>query len=239
MKIIKITLQRLHGEEHFQFHTHFKSILEPLLSLIPNLDSLREKYQTLYEEEDLVLEQLSKSVFTDKIAEADKLRDTTFKGFRNAVRNMQQFPDKEKVDAANKLMLVFKKYGDVHSLPYHAETAAIYNLVQDMDDKYSSEIGLLQLREWIIELNRLNRDFDNMILQRFDEKNDKPASRLTEVRKSLDTAYADLVKSVEVFLLVNQNPTLEEAIKKFNIVIKDYKNVLAQRKGRKKIVVSG
>ena len=234
MKVTKITLQRLLNEEHFQFHTHFRTLLEPLLYLIPDLEPLREKHLNLYQEEDVVLEQLAKSIFTDKIAEADKLRDTTFKGFRSAVKTMLKYPDKDKIDAANKLLLVFKKYGDVHSLPYHAETAAIYNLVQDMNDKYSSEIGLLQLRDWVIELDEQNRNFDNMILERVNEKNNKPSKRLTEVRKSLDAAYADLVKSIEVFLLVNKNSALEDGIKKFNIVIKNYKDVLAQRKGRAK-----
>jgi hypothetical protein len=55
---------------------------------------------------------------------------------------------------------------------------------------------------------------------------------LADARVKTDEAYKDLIKRIEAMMLLNgENPIYAEFIKKLNVVIEKYKNIIAQREG--------
>ena len=234
MKIERIELRNLRNEEHFQFHTDFLSATEPHYRDMGITDPLFTEYRALYDDLDLVLEQLSKSHLTAKIEHADKLRDATFRGFRDAVKSNLTHFETAKKEAASKLMIVFKQYGDVANKSYLHETAAIYNLVQDMDGKYRDEVSLLDLREWVQRLETHNNAFTALRHERTEERSGKPNMRVVDVRKNVDVCYNKIVAHIEAFTLLNPGHGLDSLITTINSNNLLYKNMIAKRKGKGK-----
>jgi hypothetical protein len=236
--IEQFDISHLRNEEWFQFHSEFITLVQTFSPAAMGIHGLFPAHLALFNKADTMLEQLVKSLFTDKIKEADDLRDTTFRSFKATVKAFESHIEPTKKEAAKTLMIVFKKYGDIAKKSYNAETASIYNLLQDLHLTYQSEVNLLALTEWVQNLEAINQIFETLLNQRYDEQSGKPDMKLLEIRKSLDESYANLVKYIEAHLLLHPvedgTENLDTFVNKLNVIIKYYKNLLAQRHGRAK-----
>ena len=234
LRIIRFILGNLHQEEHFRFMTIIKEFLglknPEEMGLKPELIT---KFELCYNNEDTALEQLVKSGYTEKIKNADKQRDDIFKYLKNTVKAFLKHFDPAKREAANTLMILFAKYGNVPAKDYDNETGAVYNITQDLYDKYNAEVELLSVGDTVEKLEELNNICAGLIDNRDLEKSEKPAIKVPEARKATDACYMEIVARIEAFMLLNENHSLEPEINKLNATITRYKNRIAQRKGRK------
>ena len=235
-KIIRITLDKLRNEEHFRFMTIIRAFLglktPEEMGLTPELVT---KFESYYNAEDISLEQLVKSGYTDKIKNADSERDDIFKYLKNTVKTFLKHFDAAKREAAETLIILFDKYGDVAAKDYDNETAAVYNITQDLYDKYSAEVALLGIADSVEKLEELNDICGSLIDNRDLEKSEKPAIKVPEARKAIDECYMEIVARIEAFMLLNPAHGLESEINKLNATVTRYNNRLAQRKGRAKV----
>ena len=235
VKIIRIILRNLRNEEHFRFMTIVKAFLE--LKTPEEMGLTRElvnDFESKHNDEDIALEQLVKSGYTNKIKNADAERDDIFKYLKNTVKTFLKHFDAAKREAAESLTILFNKYGDVASKDYDNETAAVYNIIQDLYDKYSAEVALLGIGDSVEKLEELNDICGSLIDNRDLEKSEKPAIKVPEARKAIDNCYMEIVARIEAFMLLNPACSLEPEINKLNATITRYKNRMAQRKGRAK-----
>ena len=232
--ITKINLLYLRNEEWFQFHTEFKELVAEQSLEKMGIEEQYPKYNSLYNEADIVIEQIRKSAFTTQIAAADDLRDTNFKGFRAVVKGMLNHFNPEKRQSAYHLMLVFNQYGNLPKMGYSQQTGATYNFLQDMNGKYLQDVKTLGLEEWVTELQNNNNDFNALMMGRNEEQSLKPSDRAVNIRKELDACYVDLIARIQAVALLQKDHGLTPFIDKLNANINRYKTMLAQRAGRAK-----
>ena len=231
MNIPKVKLNRLRNEEFFQFFTDVKELIEAN-GIESSISGEYQKLLSLYNDLDDVMLQVRKSSYTSEIEDIDNLRDMVFSGFRDTVKAFQSHFDENKQRAATKLMLVFNTYGNMRHKGYAEETAAVYNFVQDMQDKYAVEVATLNLQEWIAKLDEHNNKFKTLMNARDTEKSLKPKQRVVDIRKDIEACYGNIVRCIEVATILNSEHTLTPFINELNSKIDRYKNVLALREGR-------
>ena len=86
MKITAIDNTKLRNEEHYQFQTDFKGLVEKNTPAALGIAVQFTAYLPLYDNEGEALNVIRRSAVTDDLSDADILRDSTFRGVTDAVK---------------------------------------------------------------------------------------------------------------------------------------------------------
>ncbi len=113
MKIKKFHYSHLRNNEHVQFQTRFKSLIERLSAMILRIEALFSVYLPLYANEIEAFDVIRKSDFVQLSEDADNLRDNTFRGMCHILESARKHFRSEVREAAARLQVVFDYYGDL------------------------------------------------------------------------------------------------------------------------------
>jgi hypothetical protein len=130
---------------------------------------------------------------------------------------------------------VFNTYGGLNLArrPLNEQTSALYNLLQELNGAYAADIHTLNITKWVEELEANNRTFDELVKTRYDEKAQRTDLVVREVRIDVDAAYRTIIERIEALVIVEGLENYEAFIRRLNVVITKYNNILAQRQGRR------
>jgi hypothetical protein len=226
-------LNRAPNEQWFSYHLDFNGLVVQYTPEKLGITALYPAHVEKVNTADVLLEQVSKSFYTAKMKTADTGRDDCITGMKMAVKAALKSADPDKKDAATRLDMMFGKYGNVPKMEYDAESAAIYNMLQDVDGKYAEDVKTLELTHWVTDLKRFNADFLALRNKRRTEKADKPDQTLEQVRREVDASLGNLLKVFEVVMMTNPDHGLEAFVKDLNILGKHHRTLFAQAQGRK------
>jgi hypothetical protein len=226
-------LGQANNELWFNFHLDFDALTAKWTLTALGIEIPYPAYKALVGKADALLELIIKSRLTGKMKEADELRDEDIRGLRAAAKAFLNSSNPQKKEAAITFMILLDKYGDFTRKSYDAQSAMTYNFLQELKGKYSEEIKTLELTEWVDALELHNNQFVALDRERYVEKTEKPDQTLVEVRRKVDASYSDLIKVIEASMIINPDHKLDDFVKELNIIIKHYKTVFAQGKGRK------
>ncbi len=232
MKIQKIHLINLRNEEHYQFQTDFKGLVDYYTAAALGIEVAYAVYLALYADESTALDMIRKSAITGKITEADLLRDITFRGLSDAVKAAGNHFNSSVKEAAARLQVALGHYGNLTLKPYDEETAAIAALITDLRTTYAPDAAITGITDWINELQANNTAFNTLKKERYTEKAGKTQLRMKEVRTEIDVAYRTIAERINALIIVNGEATYTEFVNELNQRIEQYNLVLAQRKGR-------
>jgi hypothetical protein len=233
---IETILRVLHGLRNalwYAFHVEFRKVVKRWTPEALGIAALYQRYEELFGLADMLMGQVSKSYFTGRIKAFDRARDECIRGIRYTVKALLKSSNPQKKDAAARMMILLDTYGDVTQKEYDAESAAIDNFLQELHGKYSEDVKILGIADWVDELDNYNRQFETFVDERYAEKAEKPVHKLVNVRTETDAAYGNLIKVIEAVMLTNPEHGLDDFAKELNVVIKHYKTIYAQEKGRK------
>ena len=222
MKIDKIYPYNMRNDAHFQFHTEFRGLVEKhgaaALKIKPQFDA----YLSLYERVDTALKKIVKSAITAQIHEADKARDEVYAGMvRLNNVNLKHFNADVRKSAAQ-LKIVFDTYGDVAHKPLNEETSALYNVLQDLQNKYASDVAATGIGQWVEELKNRNEAFETLVRSRFDETTARTDIVLRDARTEADEAYFAMRNRLNALVEIEGATAYEAFIKSLNTVIAKY-----------------
>ena len=236
MKIEEIATSKMRNDAYFQFHTEFRDLV-----IKSNPDKLKvtkqfnEIYLPLYVQLDGIFRKIIKSALTEKIQEADVLRDNMCLGINEISKAYLRHFDADTCDAAKRIRIVMDAYGNIARKPLQEQTSAVYNLLQELQGKHKDDIRMIGLDAWVNRLQETNRRFDVLVKERYDEEAAKTDAVMKEVRKELDEAYKNICDIINVFAMIeNNNDIFISFIKIFNIIIAKYEAIMAQQTGKKK-----
>ena len=77
--------------------------------------------------------------------------------------------DPEVQEAAKRLKIVFDTYGNIAKKPLNEQTAAVYNVLQDLQGKFAADVTTVGIERWVAELQARNSAFGQLMKDRFDE----------------------------------------------------------------------
>ena len=232
MKIEKVYLNNLRNDEHFQFNTEFRNLINEITPAALDIHAHFAPYLSLYAQEDEVLKKILKSALTEDIQNADRKRDLTFSGMIDANKSALKHFNSSIVTAAKRLKIVFDTYGNVARKPLNEETSAIYNLLQELKGTHAADVSTVGITDWVTELEADNNALTALMKARYDESALRTDLIMKEVRTQIDAAYHAITERIDALFIVNASTVHETFIHRWNVVIEKYKNILAQRQGR-------
>lgn len=231
MKIENVALSRLRNEQHYQLHTEFKDLVIEHNAQTLKIDKEFANYLPLYQKEDDTLRVIRKSAITESVTDADTQRDITFKGLADTIKVAVQHYNAQVQAAAKRVKIVFDTYGNVTRKPYDEESAAITNILQELQGKYAADIALLNLTDWVAKLEAENTSFIAMVKDRYDDLNLDTISQMPIARKALDDQLRSITERINALIIVEGEEHFKPFVASWNQRINHYKNVLAQREG--------
>ena len=232
MEILNFDLSRLRNEEHFQFQTEFKVLVENNTAAALGVDVQFHDYMLQYKDEEEALDVIRKSAVTEDLAEADKCRDATFRGLSDAVKSATRHYNQQIKHAAIRLQTVFDHYGNLSRKPFDEETATITSLTTDLKTTYANEIIIVGINDWVLELINNNSQFETIKNKRYDEEAGKTQLSMKDVRPAIDKIYRTIVQRINALIIVNGESNYSSFVTELNLRIQHYKHLLAKRKGR-------
>ncbi|MDR1199794.1 MAG: DUF6261 family protein [Prevotellaceae bacterium] len=233
--IIRINLQRLKNETHVQFNENINAVFVKYNPQTLNIKALYDLYKAAFDNEIEALDFIRKSELTTKIANQDHRRDTIYRGFVETIKGEIHHFDQEHVEAAELLYEVCKHYGNIARKTLDDETAAIDDLLRELDSNGNkSLVELLGLADWLDQLEVENNRFKQLMLDRYAETSQRPAIRMCDARTLVDRCLRLIFDRIDALALVNGITAFESFIKELNAVIERYKNLIARGKGDKK-----
>ena len=234
MKIGKINSNNMRNDEHFQFHTEFRDLIQKETPQKLKILDQYNAYLPLYQREDEALNTIKKSSLTAQILQADKARDRAFSGISKTAKAALNHYNPQVREAARRLKILFDTYGNISKKPVNEQTSATYNLLQELQGSYAQAAEAANIKQWSEELQTLNNTLSDLMRRRVDEAASKTVIVLKTARSELDQSYAAICERINALALVEGESEYESFIKKLNVVIAKYAMALSVRAGKRR-----
>ncbi len=152
-----------------------------------------------------------RSRFTAPIANTNKQRTAVYVGLKHTVEAWaKNHYTTAKKQAALDVVKRLKSYGKrVDLLHYQEKTATLNAIIHDLKTVLASQVALLNLNEWVTELEELNSRFDLLFLQRVNEKATQHKSVYKDTKDEVITALTTLKTVFEARQLIASKDTPE------------------------------
>ncbi len=232
-KLITYTnLKEAHLMDFFQVMQLISKWLEKedLEQLKLNDEALKFK-ATLKELDDALL-QAKKTGFTQKIVEADNLRDNILRGMIHIVKGMTYFPDENLSDMAEQIKTLIDKYGEnIQRIPQREESAVIENLLQDLQtETIAGILPQLGLSQWVPKLQEANANFDNLYLARSEKEATFISGLTREQREKMQDAFTHLCRTIEAYAFIDGEDAYKTLADRINVEVAKIKQLVKARK---------
>ena len=203
MKEIRtIPLTSMNNAAHFLFVSNMAERAEKDAAVSEKCAAQVKALRAAVTAEDESLKISAKSLITDKINEADRLRDQLYSGYKKAVSGYTDFPVEEMAEAAKVLAQHIKDYKIDTQAQLDKETGLLVNFIQDLEGKYKPQVDALSLVAFVEKLRAANETVRELTAQRTDERSAKTAGALKTARAASDEAYKTLVAHVNAHALL-------------------------------------
>jgi hypothetical protein len=234
VKISNFTLLLLRNDAHFQFIADFRDLVTDegaeTLKIAPQFETLT----ALYQREDEALKKITKSEFTAKIQDADKARDEMFTGMAEITKACLKHYDEAVREAATRLKIVLDTYKHIDKKNLIEQTAAVTNILQELNGKYAPDVTAVGVGGWAAQLQARNNALNALIKERFDESAARTDIVLKDARLEVDKQYKIIVERINALAVVEGPETYESFIRRLNAIIAKYLSMGLGRRGAKK-----
>ena len=201
-EIQQISVSHMANAVHFMFVSNMVDRAEKDAAVAEKCKAQVAALRAAVTAEDENLQISAKSLTTDKIADADRLRDQLYAGYKKAVAGYVNFPAESMADAAKVLNQHVKDYKIDPKAQLDKETGLLVNFIQDLEGKYKPQVDALSLTAFVEKLKAANEEVREFTGQRTDERAAKTAGALKEARSASDEAYKLLTMHVNAHALI-------------------------------------
>lgn len=239
--ILTLALSNMKNAEHVQYHTNVCDILKKVTAEKIGLNVLvLNNYATAIETEQDIVNMASGSSYTEQMKEMDQLRDIIYKRVHRKLELCEyehQNSDAYKARNIVKKQILSKYPTTVADLPYQEETATISGFVQDCRSALSMEqLESIRIDADLDDLLAVNKNFSEKYQSRVDEKAAIDLQLSQKLRAATDQVYSLLLMNLGA-LANDPDPekeekvqTARETIQKINVLIRDAKTRMEQRR---------
>jgi hypothetical protein len=176
------------------------------------------------------LAQVRKNEETQKIVDADALRDKAVTSFNLALKLHATSDDPAEVEASRSLGILFSTYKNLAKLNYEAESLAIDKLTGELNSPaYSEKINYLHMSKYVARLIETNTAFKNIFSGRMVGNAMTESFDLKTIRIELQSTYSDFCDYILSMAKALNTPLFVNALNLLNTARKYYADLLARR----------
>ena len=178
---------------------------------------------------DTALKSSSKNPATASVAEADQLRDQSWRAANAYVKAMCSHPTADIAAVAIEAKSLFDKYGDPTSLAQTEESGVLHNLLQDLESLSEEKRTSLALDVWTTDLQTKENAFLAAAAQRTEADAARQVGIVKENRTAAEAAYRSLVDTVNALAIIEGETEYATFIDHTNAMIDRQKAILKAR----------
>lgn len=194
-----IALARINNGAHYQFVSAVTEKAKADAAVYGKAKAMVDALDAAVAQENDALMLSRKSALSDVIAEADRQRDTYYRGYRHGVRSFRSFPTGEQKTAADTLWQHLADYGIDPRMQLDRETGLMTNFIEDLQGKFSAQVTALSLKPFVDGMKQANDTVRTSLADRDTEQSGKTLGELKMARTVTDAAYYALVKRVNAY----------------------------------------
>ena len=234
-KINAVVFSRFRNNDHFQFMTDFKALVSRTTPVALNIENLNTEFNEAFTSLNNVFKVDEGSVLTVAIGGADEDRDRFWSALSMRIRATQMGPIEEEVEAAGVLQRVFDLYGNVRQLSLPEESAALSNLVEDLEQEDNAALcNIVGVTNWVAALKEQNTLVQSYMQERRLENAQKISGSVKAAREVIDPVYEKIVSRINALVELDMStPEITEFVVLLNKQIKEFEELLAMRQGHR------
>lgn len=227
------TKTRLKNNESLTFGREIEAKIEEKGAAELAVDDLFPDFQEKLQAFDDTIVNVSKSFYTNQMNEANKQRGKLHVAILTQIRNFLRHFNTEKREAAQRLISFADTFVGAQRRSFDDLTSFINNFLQELTaDKYKADVTLVELDDWIKELQKVNDQCATLTVQRTAEHSQKAGKGGTEMtRPAFEKAYNALVEKLNALAIVNGDEKFAELFAWWNARIDHYRVVISNNLG--------
>lgn len=210
----------------------------------PDTLKISDQYQalnTIYQQLLQVYKQDTVGDTATQLAKLDARRDQAIICLRMLSEGYVRHHDEKRQVAGEQLLACIDKYGTrIYHLNYSAETAALKNLVCDLETVLACQeaLNLLHLTSTVEEIKQANQAFEQLFVRQLRESSQKKPLRTRELIRQVAEAYRTLIKFVEAHVTLSPSAPYTLFIGHLNENTKHFNQLVEQRRSHPEVAKS-
>ncbi|MDR3245412.1 MAG: DUF6261 family protein [Prevotellaceae bacterium] len=232
-----IYLSQLHVSENVNFHHESVDLLEQSDPAQLGIFEQTEEYKSAVNELDNTVDVYSASELAKESTRIDQTRARKYSALKAYVKVMLNDDDEAKVAAAERIISVIRKseqeLGNPLTLGFVKESTALSSLTRNLESM-ANDIQLIGAEDKLSNLKAANQSFIDLQFDRNIEKSTKHSGDAKAACTVADNIYKNIIARVNAQILLHGEEAFSAYVKAQSAVIEKHKNIVAQRKGRKK-----
>ena len=232
MEIETLGLKSVSNGAHFVFIESICKRLDSETELLKNeyFKKAADALKAAFNEENRYFALSKKSASTDEILAADADRDTLYSAYYRAVKSFLRVSSADLHTAAKTLWQSLVDYGIKPSMQLERETGAIQNLLEDCEQKYSTEVAKLGLQTVLASLKTANAKVSELLYSRTTEQSKQVAGALRKARQQSDEAFKQVCKVANAMATLGSAEVMKPFADFVNQLIKRYEDEVLPKK---------
>jgi len=230
MFIKKIHYVELQNEEHVGFLTYVDDYISEAGAAALHVETQSANFKLKLAVEKSVLDLLQKNSYTVRVNAADAARDVPIRGFFKIVKGMLNHFNPAVAQAAYNINIIDEKFRDLPDLSKEKQTSAEESYLTALKANMA-DINTLVLTDWVMEIEVKENAYLEMVKNRNNEDDLKPAFNMRTARLETDAACEAVIDRINAFITIDGDANYISFVTKLNNRIDQYNNTIAQRKG--------
>jgi hypothetical protein len=230
-RLIRVATRSLTNETHFAFNLGNRRLYVKYGAAPLGIAGFIGGYEQAVDDEDTALERIRKSADTGRIAGADRDFDRSFSGMHGYAKTCLLHYEPEVRHAAENLIVVFERYGNIAGLPYQPALASSLNLLEDLRAR-TADYQLTGIAPWADAHERAAQYLSGLIDERTSETAQTTDLKVRETRRRVDAANQHILDRIEAMINLNGADYVAGFVAEYNAHATEFKNALAQHLGR-------
>lgn len=233
LKITPLDVAKLHHAEFGQFIIRFFEDFEKT-----SLDAASDAdFKTMYDglqaqipTYNNALEQIRASEESDKIADADHVRDSDVQALKYSILPFRNAKTQAEKDAYTAVKIVLDQFKGVETNSYEEETNKLNLLTTKLlSADYTDALATLGIKKFVEHLSASNTAFNELFAHRSYQTSQKVTYNVKALRKALWEDYSKMTNYVVAMANVKSDAFYKSVLDVINNSRKYYADVLARR----------
>ena len=222
-KIKGIAISRLSNGAHYTFVQTTLVWIEECEAAASRLSADIATLRAAFSREEATLRVVRKSRLTEEIVQGDAMRDSSYSGYKKAVKGLLSLPEGEMLAAARRLWEHIRSCRIVTTDQRDKQTGMMTSFIDDLEGKYAADVAALGLSPLVEVMKTANEKVRVLTSERDTENSVKIVGATKAARLATNEAYRTLIDKVNAIALLEGDEDYADLIDAMNAQITRYK----------------
>ncbi|MFZ4726751.1 MAG: DUF6261 family protein [Paludibacter sp.] len=225
IEIMDAPLTRCSKKQHAWLMSAVSQTLEKYPTVKIEVANLYQPFSSALAVENVALEYESGSLTTAKLDKKDEEREDFISGFTHLIETGRRHFDPVKVEAAEYLYRIVKKFGNFTRKPNKDETVDIRTLCNELLSAEAAPYmaALPETSDWVSRIQTTNEEYDILYLVRNAENGGSVQVTSLQARINTDPCYKAIIRRINALTELNGAEKYQALIGEINSLIGDMK----------------